>query len=289
MTFGLIGSHYWKHICTLKRELVDRGHKAFIILPTYFPQYYLATVSKATITLDHIELLDLDGFYVGLLETRERFFRGRFGKSIWLALRHRYLEFAKCEIENLSLQLSLLLMLGDMLPCVNSPYSLLLTRLRVASLRKLEANGIPVADLLITNDPAEDARVSKCVRVEEDNVLDVPCFPRCLESCLRLIQSGAAEIWKVMGIRHQKIRKMIVADGNLERQEPIPSQVSELVERILKTLDLQLAQVDFIKVDSEVRVGDVHPMPDWTSFEEATGEPISAQVAELLVQSGGAR
>ena len=289
MTFGLIGNHYWKHICTLKRQLGDRGHRAIFVLPTYFPQYYLSTVGTNCVRLDHIDLSHLDGCYVGLIETRQRFFRGKFSKAIWLSLRERYLEFARCEIENLSFQMSLLLMLANICPCINDPRSLLQARLRLATLRKLQAGGIPVADFGITNQPAPGSHLSKCIRIEEEACYDVPCFPRQLQHCLRLVHRDGGEMWKVMGVARKASQRMVVSSGSSERVEPTPSEARDLVGRILEILNLEVAQVDFIRTNSQSRVVDIHPMPDWSAFEEITGEPVSDLIAQLMIQSGGAK
>jgi len=290
--FGLIGNHYSTSLCLIKRAAEDRGIRAIFCSPLAFPRYALSTIAQEGIELDHIKLLDFDCFYIDILDHRNGFFRGYFGKDIWISLQQRYQDFAKEEMENKSYQLLLLLLLSDLRPCVNHPKRLLLTRLRPTTLFNLRRNGIPVADFRITSNGSSQveeragAGLAR-IRIEEERCYDVPCFPRTLRGCLSVETTTPEQTWEVVSVIGYEGKSIIERGDSARIRRPKPDDIREICQDVLSTLGLDVASIKFAREKGDLKVFDVNPFPDIATFEEATGEPISEAIVDRMIERSG--
>ncbi len=291
-SFGLIGSPYSTSLCLIKRAAEDRGIRAVFSSPLAFPRYALSTIAQEGIHLDHIKLLDFDCFYIDILEHRNGFFRGYFGKDIWLSLQQRYQDFAKEEVENKCYQLSLLLLLGDLKPCVNHPKRLLFARLRPTTLFNLKRNGIPVVDFRITANESSQAKPKPGtslarIRIEEERCYDVPCFPRTLRRCVSVETIMPEQTGEVISVIGYEGKSIVERKDSARIRKPMPDDIKQICQAVLNTLGLDVASIQFAKEKGELKVLNVSPFPDVASFEEATDEPISEAIVDTMIERSG--
>ena len=288
MIIGLIGTEHSPDLCVLKREIEDGGHNARFVNLRSIPQYMLSSVAGDSIAVDHCDLCDFDGFWLGELESRNRFFRGYFGKDIWVSLRDRYAEFARSERENLTFQLSLLLSLGHVSHVVNKPAAFMACRLRPSVLLTLSRAGIPtVRTSLVREEEPQDVAATSRIRLEEDYFCDVPCFPRTLERCIGLKAEPAAEAWRILAVRGSRPHRMILRHEGIEQAADIPGEAEALTRPVLDTLDLEVAEIRINVDDGKPRVSDVSPAPRFSDFDRVVGPELTGSVARRLTAMGG--
>jgi hypothetical protein len=288
MRIGLLGTEHSADLCVLKREIEDRGHDARFVNLRSMPQYVLSSMVGDSIAFDHCDLGDFDAFWLGELESRNRFFRGYFGKDIWVSLQERYTEFTRSETENLTFQLSLLLVLGHLRRVVNKPSAFIACRLRPSVLFTLSRAGIPTvrASIGLHGEP-QDREAATRIRLEEDYFCDVPCFPRTLEGCIGLKTEPAAEAWRILAVRECRPHRMILWREGSERGADQPGEAAELSAAVLDTLDLEIAEIR-IKADGRtMRIADVSPAPRFSDFDRILGPDLTGSVARRLTATGG--
>lgn len=277
MRVGLVGSTLSADLGVLKREIEDRGHKAAIFNPRKAPEYALAAIgtcgATATLAFDHRNLVDFDSLYIGDLEGRDRFFRGYFEKDIWMSLRQRYLNFAAAEVDALAFQLSLVLLAADRVPTVNSPASIVATRLRPSVLWKARRAGIPVWPFEIREGAAlgaipgvdsgavpgaapsaapggqsettpSAAPLAMRMRAVEEARIDVPCFPREMKHTLSLVAEAPRVAWRMIAVAGARTGKMIVTEAGKKRVAAAPAEAAVLGDRLLDLFGLAVAEVD---------------------------------------------
>ena len=288
MKFGLIGIERSLDLCLLKRELEDRGHRAVFINIRKFPRYVTASITPMEINFKHLSLLDFDCFYLGELEIREGFFRGRFGKDIWMSLRDRYNQFLESEGDSLSFQLNLIMCLGEARPCVNRPFSLIRTRFRPSVCFLLNRSAIPTVPMVLgaAEDP-EDIYASARIRVEEEVLYDVPCFPRDGLSCLSVRRKRPQEHWRTIAVKGAVPAKMVVRAEGQERAAPQPAEVTRTGQAVLNSLGLELAEIAMAPDGEGLAILDTRPFPRISGFEEITGENLAGVIADRLIAVGG--
>jgi hypothetical protein len=289
MRVGLIGIRRSPDLCLLKKRVEDRGHQADFINLRGFPQYVLGWVGTSGIRFDHLELSSLDCFYLGEMETRNRFFRGVFGREIWIALRERYLDFAGCEPENQAFQMSLLLSLSGLKPFINSPTAFLRNRLRPAVLLRLARAGLPAMPVVLKGDNQAPASHRHRIRFEEEVMYDVPCFPRYLSGSLSIMGEAWDEEWKVLGIRGGRLAKMIVVESGRPTSASLSSDADSLTSKALGVLGLELAEIRMGHAAGRLVITDVRPAPGISEFEEVTGQDVSNTIATRLLSLGGSK
>jgi hypothetical protein len=247
----------------------------------------LSSFQRASARFNHLDLLELDAFYIGEFETRNRFFRGIFDKDIWMTLRERYIDFAGAERDNVEYQISLLTALSRRKPFVNEPESYVKARLRPAVLFRLGAAGLPAADPVVEIAGGQDQTSYMRVRIEEDETYDVPCFPRNLEGCAGLRIDDGGDRIRVIGLKGEGLSTSVVEAGGGVRVEEAGEDLVSLTAAILDTLSLETAEVHFIRHAGDIRITEVLPAPHVAEFEDLTGEAISGRIAGRLLSRGG--
>jgi len=298
MRVGLVGGRGSPDLACLKREIEDRGHKTAVVSPRKFPQYAFAAATwgsepagtaqgpRRGLRCDHVDLLDCRCFYLHEFDLRDRFFRGEFGKDVWIALRDRYLEFTESEVENVAFQMSLSLSLGEVKPTVNSPRALLGSRLRPWIYFRLARMGLPVVPYQL-GPTADAAALSKRLRIGEDFSYDVPCFPRDLANVISLNIEKPGETWRVLAVSRAEPSSLMIAENGAPRSLEQPGEAGELAEKALAALGLDVAEVHLARYRDGLRLLDVLPSPGISEFEEVTGERGSGKIAERVLQMGG--
>lgn len=285
--FGLIGNPYSDSICLIKRAAEDRGYSAKLLSPLAFPRYSISTASPKQLLLDHTDLMALDCFYIDLLEHRSGFFRGYFDKETWISLQTRYENFAKEEVENRAYQLSFLLTLGDLKPCINPPQKLLITRLRPATLVRLKSAGIPVADFAIVESDSNQSQSqanSLRIRIEEERCYDVPCFPRQLLTCPRIELVKTRKTWHAVCVLGYPCNYAIEKEDRVQRRIVQSNDMRGICQSVLKALGLDVASIELGRFGNQLMVLDVNPFPDLSLFEDVTQEPISQAIVDRMLE-----
>ncbi|HVP56649.1 MAG TPA: hypothetical protein VMU02_01015, partial [bacterium] len=244
-----------------------------------------AQTARERLEFDHTELSDFGCFYVHEFDLRDRFFRGEFGKDIWVALRDRYIEFERSEVENLAFQMSLELCVEDASPVVNSPRALLACRLRLPALARLSRQGLPVAAYRLAW-ASGAGTLAKRLRIGEDYYYDVPSFPYDLSDIISLTCELPREIWRVAAVKSSHRSRMMIVENGLSKAALLPEAAAELAERASAVLDLDVAEVHLAPYPGGIRVLDVLPSPRISEFEEVTGERCSSRIAERLISLG---
>jgi len=287
MMIGLVGSPRSTDLCLLKKRIEDRGHRAVFLNIREFPQYALSGFNSPSLRFDHLDLLDFDSFYLSEVEARNRFFRGMFDKDIWITLRERYIDFARAELHNLPFQVGLLVALSCRRPFINSPVSFLKTGLRTWTLFRLAAAGLPTTGFVVEEGQKGNDSAYMRLRLAEDGTYDVPCFPRTLEGCVGLKVENAEEQVRVIGLRGDGPSRSLVKTGGNVRIESSDKTTADLTEEVLKTLELETAEVRLARGSGGIAITEVLPAPPLAEFEEVTGEAVSEKVAERLLSIGG--
>lgn len=287
--FGLIGSPYSDSICLIKRAAQDRGYSAKFLSPLAFPRYSISTTSPNELLLDHTDLMDLDCFYIDLLEHRCGFFRGYFDKQTWISLQNRYEGFAKEEVENSAYQVSFLLTLGEIKPCINAPRTLLVTRLRPPTLVRLKSAGIPVADFTIVQSDINQSEWqsqadSLRIRIEEERCYDVPCFPRELVTCPRIEIAKTGKTWQAVCVVGCACNYAIEKEDMVQSRVVQSEDMRRICQSVLNALGLDVASIELGRFDNQLKVLDVNPFPDLSLFEAVTQEPISQVIVDRMIE-----
>lgn len=289
MIVGLAGSPLSADLGILKREIEDRGHKAVIFNLRKVPQYTFASIgasgSTTTLVCDHRDLTGVESLYIGDFEGRDRFFRGWFDKDIWVSLRDRYLDFAAAEVDALAFQMSLLVAAADRVPTVNSPASIVGTRLRPYVHWKIGRAGLPLWPFEIR--AASSAAFALRIRPGEEACYDVPCFPREMKHTLSLVARAPAVTWRMIAVAGAEPGSMVVTEADTKRAAAVPAEAAHLACRLLDLFALAVAEVHLAAEGSSPSVLDVRPFPRLAEFEEITSERSGALVAERLLEAGG--
>ncbi len=285
MKIGLIGSPYSRNLCLLKARIEDSGHKASFIDLRKFPQYTIGTCSHSSIEFDHDDLMDFDAFYLDYLEQRERFFRGRFDKKVWAALRERYTSFSQHEVENLAFQISLLMTIGAARPVINPITPLMANRLRPVVLSKLRAEGLSVASFL--SKPDLQNGTLRRIRIEEEECYDVPCFPRDLSRSTGIQIQASSPAFVLICTRGGSSNTMIVRNQDETHTKPTTTTLKRLCRSALELLSLEVAQFEVAPDHAGYTIIDVNPFTPIAKFEDQTGEQVSALIANRLIELGG--
>ena len=287
MMVGLVGSPRSSDLCLLKKRIEDRGHRAVFLNIREFPQYALSGFGGSSLRFDHLDLLDFDSFYLSEVEARSRFFRGMFDKDIWIALRERYIDFAESELHNLPFQVGLLVALSCKRPFINSPVSFLKVGLRASTLYRLAAAGLPTTGFVVERGKKANDPAYMRLRLAEESTYDVPCFPRTLEGCVGLKVEIGGEQVRVIGLKGARpLHSLVITGGNV-RTEGTDKATSDLTEEILKTLQLETAEIRLARGTGGLTITEVLPAPHLAEFEEITGDVVSEKVAERLLSIGG--
>lgn len=289
MRVGLIGTPRTPELCLMKRRIEDRGHGAVFVNLREFPQYVLSSVDPSRFRLDHTGLLELDCFYLHDLEGRNRFFRGTFGKETWVALQERYTDFADSERENRIYQTSFLTALSRLRPFINQPREFLRASLRPLTLWRLASVGIAIADFGVDENPAGEDCSRLRVRVGEEGVYDVPCFPRDADSCLGLDVCADRETLAIVALSGQSPVAAVARNGETRKSSGCGDDVAEIAGRVLDTLDLETAEIRLARGAEGVKIVEVLPAPALRDFEDVTGDPVSDRIAERLLAMGGSQ
>ena len=288
MVVGLVGIPRALGLCLLKQRIEDRGHHASFVNIREFPQYALSGFDGSAFRFDHMDLLEFDCFYLDDLEGRNRFFRGIFGKDIWMELRERYIDFVESEGANVAYQISLLMALSSKRPFINSPRTFLQTRLRTSTLFSLAKAGLPTANIVVEEDRASDESAYLRIRFGEENTYDVPCFPRNFEGCVGLRACDSGDRLRIVVLRGERPSKVILDDGQSIRAGEAGREIGQLAADVLEVLGLETAEVSLVLSGNRFKIMEVLPTPDLAEFEDITGEPISDRIAERLLSMGGA-
>lgn len=200
---------------------------------------------------------------------------------------------------------------------VNDPALDHVAHRKIAQLRVAQRCGFRLPDTLISNDPdkvrrfvdghgyrsiaykafsalEEEWRETRVLRTEEiallDNVRYAPViFQEYIEAVYDLRITLVGDDVFAAAIHSQETSypvdfRMDIANAEIKPVE-LPCQIEDKLQSLRRALGLQYGAVDMrLRPDNEYVFLEINPAGQWLFVEEATGQPIAAALARLLVE-----